>query len=263
MDAKAIEALVSTADLIAATLDSAPDSWRDHLQAVRTITTSLELTDSFPDDIRKQWQLSLISVFQRVAFADADHGGVPDIANWCLRQALNLLQVYPEDVDLLTLIGQSWLLRAQKPLSSIHHTEQSSCSSGGSQGPPLSSSEEQRRIVKATIEAEDRLHAAEYVEARGILLPAIEYLKHAVDAAISQDKLSGTLLSLAAEAYMSLGNVSSARTNGQHFHEALVYLRRATEIPNFELPLHLQQYVSFGPHDGQLTDSDTWTNTDR
>jgi hypothetical protein len=42
---------------------------------------------------------------------------------------------------------------------------------------------------------------------------------------------------------MSLGNVSSARVNRQHFHEALEYLRKASEIPEYELPLHLQQYV--------------------
>ena len=42
---------------------------------------------------------------------------------------------------------------------------------------------------------------------------------------------------------MSLGNVSSTRVNGHHFHEALAYLRRASEIPDYELPTHLQQYV--------------------
>jgi hypothetical protein len=71
-----------------------------------------------------------------------------------------------------------------------------SSGSAGSQDPPPSSSEEQRRVIRATIEAEDRLHSAEYVEARGLLLPAVDYLKHAVEAAGSQDKLSGKLLSM-------------------------------------------------------------------
>lgn len=120
MDAKAIKALNSTVELIITTLDASPDSWRDHLQAVRSITSSLELSDSAPDEVRRQWQLPLINVFQRVAFADADNGGVPDVANCkrlectasirhaltctlgCLRQALTLLQVYPEDIGLLT-----------------------------------------------------------------------------------------------------------------------------------------------------------------
>jgi hypothetical protein len=114
---------------------------------------------------------------------------------------LNILRIY----RLLNraVIGQNWLLRAQKLLCRIHHTEQGSSSSGsaGSQDPPLSSSEEQRRAIKATIEAEDRLHSADYVEARGILLPAVEYLKHAVDAAVLRNDLSGSLLSMVRTAY--------------------------------------------------------------
>lgn len=102
MDENMVRTLMSTVELIATTLDAAPDSWRDQLQAIRNIAASLELLDDTPDEGRKQWQLPLISVFQRVAYADADNGGVMDIANWCLRQTLTLLHVYPEDVDLLT-----------------------------------------------------------------------------------------------------------------------------------------------------------------
>ena len=46
------------------------------------------------------------------------------------------------------------------------------------------------------MEAESRLHTADYVEARGILLPAVEYLRRAVEMARTQDKLTGDLLSL-------------------------------------------------------------------
>jgi hypothetical protein len=234
MNTEATEALISTVELIAATLDVAPDSWTDHLQAVRNVTGSLDLSDTVPDGVRRHWQVPLITVFQRVAFGDPDNGGVLDVSNCkrplhpssacllnrsagCLRQALTLLQLYPENIDLLTrelipsqiehfadqiVIGQNWLLRAQKPLARIHHAEQSSMSSGSaeSQDPPLSSNEEQRRVIRATIEAEDRLHSAEYVEARGLLLPAIDYLKHAVEVAGSQDKLSGKLLSMVCSA---------------------------------------------------------------
>jgi hypothetical protein len=101
MDERMISTLESTVELIASTLDTAPDSWRDQIHVIRNITTSLEFMDSYPDNARKHWQLPLISVFQRVAYTDADNGGVLDIANWCLRQTLTLLQVYPEDVDLL------------------------------------------------------------------------------------------------------------------------------------------------------------------
>lgn len=40
---------------------------------------------------------------------------------------------------------------------------------------------------------------------------------------------------------MSLGNVSSPRVNRHYFHDALVYLRTACEMPDYDLPLHLQQ----------------------
>lgn len=102
MDEHMIRTLMSTVDLIATTLQVNPDSWRDQVQAIRNITTSLEILDLTPDEARKAWQLPLIRVFQRVAYADADNGGVSDIGNWCLRQALTLLQLYPSDVNLLT-----------------------------------------------------------------------------------------------------------------------------------------------------------------
>ena len=46
-------------------------------------------------------------------------------------------------------------------------------------------------FARAVADADARLHTADYVEARGILLPAIEYLKKAVDAAETQSRLGG------------------------------------------------------------------------
>ena len=122
---------------------------------------------------------------------------------------------------------------------------------------PLSRSEEDRQVRRNNAEHESRLYMSDYVEARGILLPAVEYLKRAADAARTQEKLTGDLLSTvscalqstslllltiyhAAEAFMSLGNVSSPRMNGQYFQQALAYLRTANELPGYVLPLHLQ-----------------------
>ena len=92
------------------------------------------------------------------------------------------------------MIGRYWLLRSQKSLAKIHHAEGDSSSSGTSQGYSLSQSEEQQTSIGA-IEAEGRLQTGDYVEARGTLLPAIEYLKRAVDAARAQGRLDGPLLS--------------------------------------------------------------------
>ena len=93
---------MSTVDRITTAFNTNHDSWRDHLHAIRNVTGVLEFGDTTPDEDRRGWQLPLITIFQRVAFADADSGGVLDIANWCLKQAVTLLQVYPNDVDLLT-----------------------------------------------------------------------------------------------------------------------------------------------------------------
>lgn len=93
--------LMAIAEPIAATLETAPDSWTQYLQTIRNVTASLEFSDTRPDESRRQWQLPLLTVFQRVAYADADAGGIPDIGNWCMKQEATLLQVYPEDVELL------------------------------------------------------------------------------------------------------------------------------------------------------------------
>jgi hypothetical protein len=61
----------------------------------------LEILDTVPNEAAKQWQLPLISVFQRVAFGDVDNGAVQDVADWCLRQALILMRLYPQDVEVL------------------------------------------------------------------------------------------------------------------------------------------------------------------
>ena len=116
-----------------------------------------------------------------------------------------------------------------------------------------------------------RLHTADYVEARDMLLPAADYLARAVRAAEEQGQLSGALLAVvrvltwiledrdpistkllrahpanttkAADTYISLGSVSYSTTNERFFSQALDYLRLATQIPGYTLCAYLQQYV--------------------
>lgn len=92
------------------------------------------------------------------------------------------------------MVGRNWLFRAQKSLAKIQLLERSLTNSDTSLG-ALSTSEEQRSTTRYAIEAEECLSTADFVEARGILLPSIEYLKRAVDAARVQGKLTGSLLS--------------------------------------------------------------------
>ena len=168
-------------------------------------------------------------------------------------------------------------MKAQPALSRVHvYDGTSSSSSGGNGRVPITlsaGSEDERPNGQSTgtSEAELRLHSADYVEARGILLPATDFLSQAVSAAEAQGSTTGDLLSLvgfyleflsgdsrstvglirfgilitlskqAAEAYMSLGNVSYTRTNEAYFRQALTYLRSTTVIPGYELPIHLQR----------------------
>lgn len=202
--------LMSTIDLISTTLDSHPESWREQLQAIRDTTNNLDFSDSTPNNARKQWQIPLITVFQRVAFADADNGPIHDIADWCLRQTLTLLHVYPDDTILLSrklpsipfhftscpnilmkVIGRNWLLRAQKSLANIYRAERGSTSSSASDHQPT----DQTNQARARANAEQRFQTQDYVEARGILLPATDYLKRAVDTA-RENGVDGGLLSM-------------------------------------------------------------------
>ena len=90
------------------------------------------------------------------------------------------------------MIGQNWLLRAQKSLAHISQAERGSSSSEASIGEQV---EKRGASPQTFAEGEQRFHEADYVEARGILLPATEYLQRAVDAAKAQGTITGSLLS--------------------------------------------------------------------
>jgi hypothetical protein len=85
-------------------------------------------------------------------------------------------------------MGRAWLARAQPALARIHRAE-----AGGSAASLSSSSLRSRQDV-------DRVGSADYVEARGFLLPATEYLERAVAAegrvATAGGPALGTLLAM-------------------------------------------------------------------
>lgn len=114
----------------------------------------------------------------------------------------------PSSTDTRTGLGQAWLARSQPVLSRIHRTEGSS--SSGSSGRPqslgdrcsYSTAEEARDAERATAEADARAHTADYVEARGMLIPAVDYYSRAVAAAERDGTVTGELLSeVGADAY--------------------------------------------------------------
>lgn len=54
--------------------------------------------------------------------------------------------------------------------------------------------ERQTAVRARSADAEERVNGADYVEARGLLIPATEYLQRAVDTARIQGNITGTLL---------------------------------------------------------------------
>ena len=178
-------------------LRQSPGRWREFVNLARTITSHIDDTTFMQQRSRIQEQVWMIAGLQRLAFSDTDGGEVTDIAAWCSRNWLLVQQREPQNIPALRGIGQLWLARAQPILNRIHGNESNSSSSGGSfRSRRSSGSEQARRDEEATAEAEIRSGTSDYVEARGILLPAVEYLQHAVSAARSQGTLNGRLLSL-------------------------------------------------------------------
>ncbi|KAL9088756.1 MAG: hypothetical protein Q9165_006065 [Trypethelium subeluteriae] len=107
----------------------------------------------------------------------------------------------------------------------------------------ITRSQEERAATQQAAEAEARLGLPDYVEARAILVPATEYLSRAVQNLTEQDTTAGELLSMTAEAFMNLGNVSYVRVNEGYFRQAVTYLRRAAAIDGYALASYLQQYL--------------------
>ncbi|KAL2218768.1 hypothetical protein M432DRAFT_676219 [Thermoascus aurantiacus ATCC 26904] len=187
------------------------------LNSARNIITVINFTPTIQGPRMLQKQFDLVDALQHLAYYDPDTGGVKDIAEWCVQRWLNLLQQYPE----------SW--------QALKDREEEITASD------LRS----RRAVSAGKKAkrDNPLHSADYVEARGTLLPSTEYFSRAVTAAEKKNELTGELLVLAAEAFMSLGNVSYADTNIQYFSQAVKYLRMASSIKGYRLPSHLSKYL--------------------
>jgi hypothetical protein len=90
------------------------------------------------------------------------------------------------------VIGRNWLSRAQKSLANIYRADRGSSSSSAASTSPSQESEARRE--RALAEAEQALNTADYVEARGILSPAIDYLQRAVNSSYARGTVSGTVL---------------------------------------------------------------------
>ncbi|KAH8144745.1 uncharacterized protein LAJ45_11246 [Morchella importuna] len=208
------------------TLSHSPSQWKKHTDTVRTCVNNIETSNIMLGSNRLEERLWLITEIQGFAYFDADSGSIADLAAWCEREWNRVLSTDGTNIDALRGLGQAWLSKAQYWLAKIHQEEGSA-----------SGTEEDDRAE------EKRRHTANYVEARAVLIPAVEFFGRAVQNAHIRQCLTGELLALRAEACMSLGNVSTLKNAQQQFKDAVTALKSAEIIPGYTLPSHLSQYL--------------------
>lgn len=228
-------------------LRTSPQNWRSYLTLARTIITHLDTTTFVRQANRTQEQIWVVTGLQRLALVDADSGGVPDITAWCSRQWLVIGHRDADNLAALKGLGEAWLSKAQPALVRIHEDGSPSSRAGSAHSQrsfqSFNSVRDGELSTQQVAEAERRAATTDYVEARGYLQPATDYLERAITAATAQRAVSGELLATSAEAYMSIGNASSPRMNEQYFRRALQLLRAATEVDGYSLATYLQQYL--------------------
>ncbi|KAF2221739.1 hypothetical protein BDZ85DRAFT_313954 [Elsinoe ampelina] len=240
--AQGITSTINEAFQIASEVATGVSTWSQHvpfaIRAVRMFSSSTHFQSRRSSDE----QIDTTETLQNIAYHDPESGGIQEIAQWCLDQWLRLLQQDTDNVKILSNVGRSWLWKAQSILLRIHDRERSPTSSTGGSTSSWSPPHVDGADGETDSIREARLHSSEYVEARGLLEPAVEYLDRAVDIATGHNSLSADLLSSAAEASMSLGNVSNPRSNERFFRKAVRLLRLARER-GFELSYSLEQYL--------------------
>lgn len=178
-------------------LQTAPQNYRNYLALGRSVIAHINSTTFMQQTPRTAEQAWMVAGLQRLAALDDGNRGTIDITAWCSQQWTILHQRDASNVAALRGLGQAWLTRAQPVLAKIHRVDGSSSSSGDSSQrsvKSITSSEDERQNTAATAEAERRSGTQDYVEARGFLQPATEYLERAVAAATEQSMLSGGLL---------------------------------------------------------------------
>jgi hypothetical protein len=169
-------------------LRSSPQQWPNFLALARTVISHLDSTTFMQQATRTPEQVLTITTLQTLAFKDFDSGAAMDLYAWCSRQWLVILQRDAQNLAALSGMGQLWLSRAQPALARVHVSQnQSSPVAFGAEQPARSG-------VELKLDAERRVGTADYVEARGFLQPATEYLERTVAAASVQSALSGDLL---------------------------------------------------------------------
>ena len=82
-------------------LQESPGNWQEYLNYARSIIASLDQVNSIPPSIARSEQAWAVTTLQKLAFQDADTGGVPWLSDWCQRQWLRMIEWDQSDVDSL------------------------------------------------------------------------------------------------------------------------------------------------------------------
>ena len=89
-------------------VSSRPHQWETYLASARSAVTALERLRFFRDPARFAEQVWIIQGLQDYAYHDADTGCIEDIAEFCQASWLRVLRNFPDNVEVLTGMRNSY-----------------------------------------------------------------------------------------------------------------------------------------------------------
>ena len=73
-------------------LQSSPEEWRNYVNLARSIVSHLDATTFMQQSSRTAEQTWMIAGLQRLAFAETDRNNLEDVATWCFRQWMLIIE---------------------------------------------------------------------------------------------------------------------------------------------------------------------------
>ena len=95
-------------------LQEGPENWESCIGIARSVMTSIDAIPFMTDTTRIDEQLWIIDGLQKLASQKPGNRDLSDIAHWCARQWLVVLEHHPQHIG--TLQGLSFLLEHPKYL---------------------------------------------------------------------------------------------------------------------------------------------------
>lgn len=82
-------------------LQVSPEDWESYIGRARSVMTSINAIPFMADPTRIEEQLWIIEGLQQLASQEPGNGGLSDIAHWCMRQWLVVLEHHPHHTGVL------------------------------------------------------------------------------------------------------------------------------------------------------------------